>query len=162
MTGHCGGGVNLSAGSHSTVRDRIREAALGWFQFFCFAKGGNMNLGETALMSGINAGLFSAGLIDTTGLGTGLLDAIGNVTGVKAGFNRLAAGDALGFCLIGCVNWNKYVQTLAVGGTVSRHGAVERLVVEAKVIDEKLYPDTARTRDLRINSSVAISPNAFG
>lgn len=100
-----------------------------------------MNLGEAALVSGINAGLFSAGLINATGLGTGLLDAISNATGIKAGFNRLVAGDARGFCLIGCANWNKYVQTLAVGGTVSRQGEAERLVVEAKVIDEKLYPD---------------------
>jgi hypothetical protein len=100
-----------------------------------------MSAGEAALVSGINAGLFSAGLINATGLGTGLLDAISNATGIKAGFNRLVAGDARGFCLIGCANWNKYVQTLAVGGTVSRQGEAERLVVEAKVIDEKLYPD---------------------
>lgn len=35
-----GGGINLSADSNSSVRDRIREAAVGWFQFFCFATGG--------------------------------------------------------------------------------------------------------------------------
>jgi hypothetical protein len=107
-----------------------------------------MNLNE-ALVSGINAGLFSAGLINATGLGTGLLDAIGNVTGVKAGFNRLVAGDARGFCLIGCANWNKFVQTLAVGGMVSRQGATDRLVVEAKVIDERLYPDAMFDRASR-------------
>ncbi len=108
-----------------------------------------MSVGEAALVSGINAGLFSAGLINATGLGTGLLDAISNATEIKAGFNRLVAGDARGFCLIGCANWNKYVQTLAVGGTVSREGEAERLVVEAKVIDEKLYPDAMFDRASR-------------
>lgn len=108
-----------------------------------------MSAGEAALVSGINAGLFSVGLINATGLGTGLLDAISNATGIKAGFNRLVAGDARGFCLIGCANWNKYVQTLAVGGTVSRQGAADRLVVEAKVIDEKLYPDAMFDRASR-------------
>lgn len=108
-----------------------------------------MSIGEAALVSGINAGLFSAGLMNATGLGTGLLDAISNATGIKAGFNRLVVGDARGFCLIGCANWNKYVQTLAVGSTVSRQGAADRLVVEAKVIDEKLYPDAMFDRASR-------------
>lgn len=35
-----GGGINLSGGSNSTMRDRIRKAAVGWFQPFCFAKDG--------------------------------------------------------------------------------------------------------------------------
>lgn len=35
-----GGGINLSAATNSSVRERIRMAASEWFHFYCFAKGG--------------------------------------------------------------------------------------------------------------------------
>ena len=78
-------------------------------------------------------------------LGAGIVETIFNLTGIRAKFNKMIAGDERGFCLGTaemCKNWNQYVQQMRMAAIIEPKGGKQIIVrAQAATRDDDLLPE---------------------
>lgn len=74
-------------------------------------------------------------------LGTSIFQAIGEVSGLRGGFNRALVGDERGICLTSCDQWHTYDQRLVLKATVTPRGSTASdVTTTSTVMHERLVP----------------------
>ena len=92
-------------------------------------------LNAAALNSSLNN--FSRGLAIS-----GIANALGDATGMRAWFNTAVAGDPRGICLSKCEDWNKVNQTVYLSVTLDSQAAGKKEVrILSKAFSETVAPD---------------------
>lgn len=92
----------------------------------------------------LNAAALNASLNNfTRGLAiSGIANALGDATGMRAWFNTTVAGDPRGICLSRCEDWNKVNQTVYLWVTLDSKAAGQKEIrVLSKAFSETVAPD---------------------
>ena len=69
-----------------------------------------------------------------------MASALGEVTGIKAGFNKALTGDPRGICLSRCDDWNKVNQTVYLSISLQDGVARQEIRVMTKLFSETVAP----------------------
>ena len=77
-----------------------------------------------------------------------MASALGEVTGIKAGFNKALTGDPRGICLSRCEDWNKVNQTVYLSIMLQDVAARKEIRVLTKLISETVAPQAVLDRAL--------------
>lgn len=99
---------------------------------------------QTTAGVALNAAALNASLNNfTRGLAiSGLANALGDATGMRAWFNTAVAGDPRGICLSRCEDWNKVNQTVYLWVTLdSKTSGQKEVRVLSKAFSETVAPD---------------------
>lgn len=99
---------------------------------------------QTTAGVALNAAALNASLNNfTRGLAiSGLANALGDATGMRAWFNTAVAGDPRGICLSRCEDWNKVDQKVYLWVTLDSKAAGRKEVrILAKAFSEMVAPD---------------------
>ena len=99
---------------------------------------------QTTAGVALNAAALNASLNNfTRGLAiSGLANALGDATGMRAWFNAAVAGDPRGICLSQCENWNKVNQAVYLWVTLDSKATGQKEVrIMSKVFSETVAPD---------------------
>ena len=103
---------------------------------------------QTTAGVALNAAALNASLNNfTRGLAiSGLANALGDATGMRAWFNTAVAGDPRGICLSRCEDWNKVNQTVYLWVTLdSKTSGQKEVRVLSKAFSETVAPDQVIT-----------------
>jgi len=99
---------------------------------------------QTTAGVALNAAALNASLNNfTRGLAiSGIANALGDATGMRAWFNTAVAGDPRGICLSRCEDWNKVDQTVYLWVTLESKAAGRKEVrILSKAVSETVAPD---------------------
>lgn len=99
---------------------------------------------QTTAGAALNAAALNASLNNfTRGLAiSGLANALGDATGMRAWFNTAVAGDPRGICLSRCEDWNKVNQTVYLWVTLDSKASGQKEVrILSKAFTETVAPD---------------------
>ena len=99
---------------------------------------------QTTAGVALNTAALNASLNNfTRGLAiSGLANALGDATGMRAWFNTAVAGDPRGICLSRCEDWNKVNQTVYLWVTLdSKTSGQKEVRVLSKAFSETIAPD---------------------
>jgi hypothetical protein len=99
---------------------------------------------QTTADVALNVAAFNSSLNNfTRGLAiSGLANALGEATGMRAWFNTAVAGDPRGICLSRCEDWNKVNQMVYLWVTLDSKAAGQKEVrIMSKVFSETVAPD---------------------
>ena len=99
---------------------------------------------QTTASMALNAAAYSASLNNfTRGLAiSGMVNALGDATGLRGWFNTAVAGDPRGICLSKCEDWNKVNQTVYLWVTLDLKAAGQKEVrILSKAFSETVAPD---------------------
>ena len=69
-----------------------------------------------------------------------MASALGEVTGIKAGFNKAMTGDPRGICLSRCGDWNKVNQTVYLSISLKDAAARQEIRVMTRLFSETVVP----------------------
>ena len=103
---------------------------------------------QTTAGVALNAAALNASLNNfTRGLAiSGLANALGDATGMRAWFNTAVAGDPRGICLSRCEDWNKVNQTVYLWVTLdSKTSGQKEVRILSKAFSETVAPDQVIT-----------------
>lgn len=103
---------------------------------------------QTTAGVALNAAALNVSLNNfTRGLAiSGLANALGDATGMRAWFNTAVAGDPRGICLSRCEDWNKVDQTVYLWVTLDSKAAGRKEIrILSKVFSETVAPDQVVT-----------------
>ena len=99
---------------------------------------------QTTAGVALNAAAFNGSLNNfTRGLAiSGVANALGDATGMRAWFNTAVAGDPRGICLSRCEDWNKVAQTVYLWVTLdSKAAGLKEVRILSKALSETVAPD---------------------
>lgn len=99
---------------------------------------------QTTAGVALNAAALNASLNNfTRGLAiSGIANALGDATGMRAWFNTAAAGDPRGICLSRCEDWNKVDQTVYLWVTLdSKTAGRKEIRILSKAISDTVAPE---------------------